>query len=67
MVFKCLAFDRPVQMPCKLMQTDKNDKKLEQSVSMYLHVLERPCKRQIVTDQKSRNASQLKLIKYKSM
>ena len=54
-------------MPCKLMQMDKNDKKLEQSVSMYLHVLERPCKRQIVTDQKSRNASQLKLIKYKSM
>ena len=41
------------------MQTDKNDMKVEQSVSMHSHALERPCKRQIVTDPKSRNASQI--------
>ena len=33
--------------------------KVEQSVSMHSHALEQPCKRQIVTDAKSRNASQL--------
>ena len=35
------------------MQTDKNHMKLEQSVSMHSHALERPCKRQIVTDPKT--------------
>ena len=38
------------------MQTDKNDMKIEKSVSMHSHAFERPCKRQIVTDTKSRNA-----------
>ena len=41
------------------MQTDENDMKVEKSVSMHSHAFERPCKRQIVTDPKSRNASQL--------
>ena len=41
------------------MQTDKNGKKVEKSVSMHSHALERPFKRQIVTDPKSRNASHL--------
>ena len=39
------------------MQTDKNDMKVEQSVSMHSHALKRPCKRRILTDPKSRNAS----------
>ena len=41
------------------MQTDKDDMKLEQSVSMRLYALERPCKRQILTDPKSHNASRM--------
>ena len=41
------------------MQTDKDDMKLEQSVSMHLHTLKRSCKRQIVADPKSRNASRM--------
>ena len=41
------------------MQTDKNDMKVEKSVSMHWHAFERPCKRQIVTDTKSRNASHI--------
>ena len=41
------------------MQTDKNNMKVEQSVSMHLRALERPCKRQIVADPKSRNVSQI--------
>ena len=44
------------------MQTDKNDTKVQQSVSMHSHALERPCKRQIVTDPKSRNASHMQLV-----
>ena len=43
-------------MPCYIMQTDKNDMKVEKSVSMHSHAFERPCKRQIVTDPKSRKA-----------
>ena len=39
------------------MQTDKNDIKLEKSVSMHSHAFEQPCKPQLVTDTKSRNAS----------
>ena len=39
------------------MQTDKNDMKVEKTVGMHLHAFQRPCKRQIVTDPKSRNAS----------
>ena len=38
------------------MQTDKNDIKVENSVSMHSHSFERPCKRQIVTDTKWRIA-----------
>ena len=34
------------------MQTDKNNMKVEQSVSIHSHALERPWKRQIVTDPK---------------
>ena len=34
------------------MQTDKNNMKAEQSVSIHSHALERPWKRQIVTDPK---------------
>ena len=41
------------------MQTDKNDMKVEKSVSMHSHAFERPCKRQIVTDPKSCNASHI--------
>ena len=41
------------------MQTDRNDMKIEQSVSMHSPEFERPCKHQIVTDTKSRNASHL--------
>ena len=41
------------------MQTDKNDMKVEQSVSIHSHALERPCKYQIVTDPKSCNASHI--------
>ena len=33
--------------------------KVEKSVSMHSHAFERPCKRQIVTDPKSRNASHI--------
>ena len=43
------------------MQMDKNDMKVEQSVSMHSHALERPCKRQIVTDPKSCNPSHMEL------
>ena len=57
MAFKRLSFDRTVWMPCWLMQTDKNDMKVEKSVSMHSHAFEWPCKRQIVTDPKLRNAS----------
>ena len=32
------------------MQTDRNDMKVEKSVSMHLHAFEQLCKRQIVTD-----------------
>ena len=39
------------------MQTDKNHMKVEKSISMHSHAFERLCKRQIVTDTKSRNAS----------
>ena len=39
------------------MQTNKNDMTVEKSVSMRSHAFERPCKRQIVTDTKLRNAS----------
>ena len=41
------------------MQTDKNDTEVEQSFSKHSHALERPCKRQIVTDPQSRNASHI--------
>ena len=41
------------------MQTDKSDMKIEQSVSIYSHALERPCKHQIVTDPKLRSASHI--------
>ena len=41
------------------MQTDKNDMKVEKSVSLHSHTFERSCKRQIVTDPKSRNASHI--------
>ena len=43
------------------MQMDKKDMKIEKCVSMHSHAFERPCKRQIVTDPKSRNASQIEL------
>ena len=50
------------------MQTNKNDIKVEKSVSIHSNSFERPCKRQIVTDTKSRNVSHLfqKHKKYKS-
>ena len=38
------------------MQMDRNDMKVEKRISMHLHAFERPCKPQIVTDNKSRNA-----------
>ena len=41
------------------MQMDKIDMNVEQSVSMHSRALERPCKRQIVTDLKSRNVSHI--------
>ena len=41
------------------MQTDKNDMKVEKNVSMHSHAFERLCKRQIVTDTKSCNASHM--------
>ena len=44
------------------MQTDKNDN-VEHNVSMHLHVLEQPCKHQIVTDPKLLIASQIYLKK----
>ena len=44
------------------METDENDMKVEQSVSMHSHVPEQPCKRQIVTDPKSPNASYVEKI-----
>ena len=46
-------------MICKLMQTDRNDIKIEKSVSNHSHTLELPCKREIVTDTKSRNTSNI--------
>ena len=46
-------------MPFWLMQMDKNNMKVEQTVSMHSHGLKRLCKRQIVTDPKSRNASHI--------
>ena len=39
------------------MQTNRNDMKVEKSVSMHSHAFEGACKRKIVTDPKSRNAS----------
>ena len=33
--------------------------KVEKSVSMHWHAFERPCKRQILTDTKSRNTSHI--------
>ena len=45
----------------QLMQTDKNDMKVEKSVSMLSHAFDWPCKRQIVTDPKLRNASHILL------
>ena len=36
--------------------------KVEKSVSMHLRAFERPCKRQVVTDPKSRNASHISLL-----
>ena len=41
------------------MQTDKNDMKVEKSISMHLHASERPCKCQIVTDTRSHNMSRI--------
>ena len=41
------------------MQMDKIDMNVQQSVSMHSRALERPCKRQIVTDLKSRNVSHI--------
>ena len=41
------------------MKTNKNDMKVEQSVSVHSHALEGPCKRQIVTDPKLCNASHM--------
>ena len=43
------------------MQTNKNDMKVDKSISMHWHAFERSCKRQIVTDPKSRNTSQISL------
>ena len=57
MAFKRFTFYRPVGMLCYLVQTDKNGLKVEQSISMNSHALERPYERQIVTDPKSRNIS----------
>ena len=37
----------------------RDDTDVEKSVSMHLHTLERPYKRQIVTDTKLRNASHI--------
>ena len=59
MAFKSLSFDRPIRMPYQLMQTDKNDVKVEKSVGMPSHAFERPCKCQILTDPKSCNTSQI--------
>ena len=44
------------------MQKDKNDFKVEKSVSVHSDVFERPCKCQTVTDPKSRNASHIFVI-----
>ena len=41
------------------MQMDRNDMKVEKSVSMHPRTLELPCKCQIVTDTKSHNASRI--------
>ena len=38
------------------MQMDKNNMKIEKSISMHSHAFERLCKRQIVTDPKLHNA-----------
>ena len=60
MALKRWTFDRPpIRMPCLLMQTDKKDMKVQKSVSMHSHAFERPCKRQLVTDTKLRNASHM--------
>ena len=44
------------------MQTDKNEMKIEKSVSMHSHAFKRPCKHQIVIDPKSHNASHIFLL-----
>ena len=41
------------------MQMNKNNMKVQRSVSMYSHAFERACKRQIVTDPKSGNVSRI--------
>ena len=41
------------------MQTDRNDMKVEKSVGTHWHAFEPPCKRLIVTDTKSCNASHI--------
>ena len=41
------------------MQMDRNDMKVEKSISMHLHVFKHPCKCQIMTDAKSRNESHI--------
>ena len=44
------------------MQTGRNDRKVEKSISMHLHAFERSYKRQVMTDTKSRNALHLLVI-----
>ena len=44
------------------MQTDKNNMKVEKSVSKHSHAFERPYKCEIVTDTKSRNASHMQYL-----
>ena len=48
------------------MQPDKNDMKIGKSVSMHSLAFEGPCKCQIVTDPKSRNASHIAEAKKKN-
>ena len=43
------------------MQTDRNNIKVQKTLSMHSHAFERQWKRQIVTDTKSRNASHIPL------
>ena len=45
------------------MQTDKNDMKVEKSVRLHSLAFDRPWKRQIVTDPKSRNASHISSVR----